>query len=294
MINFKKSIILTMMVSILAPQVAFACKDDASCQPAVNDHINKVVRNASKKLPSSIREEFINILYQALTKKYKGECFINNKAAKAAGVVAAVVAGGVALTYAVGAGITEAGIALGGDVFATILPEATAEMAGGLSIGNSLLTAGGQIAARGVSGLAAIGTLPGMSTLGAALAGLGLTGEALGIGTLGFVASGAAEVGALATSALSGAAILGTTAALGGNAQGSTTIGGTIANDPALQEQVTKVCNKIAKKLGTHFYAKSGACWGNGTGEKLKFKLIEKNKKDPQIIDLSSINNAEA
>jgi hypothetical protein len=199
MINFKKSIVLTMMVSILAPQVAFACKDDASCQPAVNDRIDTVIRDASKKLPSSIREEFINILYQALTKKYKGECFINNKAAIAGAVVTGALAA-IPLASAIGSG-------------------------------------------------AAIG------------------------------------------------AVLGNMMGLGGGGvgpQGSTTIGGTIANDPALQEQVTKVCNKIAEKLGTHFYAKSGACWGNGTGEKLKFKLIEKNKKDPQIIDLSSINNAEA
>jgi hypothetical protein len=198
MINFKKSIVLTMMVSILAPQVAFACKDDASCQPAVNDRIDTVIRDASKKLPSSIREEFINILYQALTKKYKGECFINNKAAIAGGVVAGVVVGIPALVSAASAELTAA-----------------------------------------VAALITIGVSAGM---------IGLNGV---------------------------------------GPQGSTTIGGKIANDPALQKQVTQVCNKIAKKLGTHFYAKSGACWGNSTNAKLKFKLSENMIGNRQIIDLN-------
>jgi hypothetical protein len=243
MINFKKSIILTMMVSILAPQVAFACKDDASCQPAVNDHINKVVRNASKKLPSSIREEFINILYQALTKKYKGECFINNKVAIT----------GVVIGFAVSAPI----------IVGTSLVKAINILMTRKDAKNSKATLEAQRVQAGMTSEVA--------ALGKSLGDLGLPLAALGLTTTGTA--------------------LETTAA-GGNAQGSTTIGGIIAKYPQALSQVTQVCTEIAKKLGTHFYSEKGSCWGNSTDAKLKFKPFENmNKTNPQIIDLNGKND---
>jgi hypothetical protein len=219
-----------------------------------------VVKDASKKLPSSIREEFINILYQALTKKYKGECFINNTAAIAGVVVAGTLAPAALASAAVfgaemGAGLGAAwGFILTGGVVSTI---ASLD-----DLKNTNATLEAQRVQAGMTSKVA--------ALGKSLGDLGLP-----LATLGLTTAGTA---------------LETTAA-GGNAQGSTTIGGIIANDPALLDNVTYVCTKIGVELGTHFYSKKGSCWGNGTGEKLKFKLIEKNKKDPQIIDLNGKND---
>jgi hypothetical protein len=59
---------------------------------------------------------------------------------------------------------------------------------------------------------------------------------------------------------------------------GGETLSEKMTKDPKLKQMIIKATNRIAKTLGTHFYTKHGACWGNATYEKLR--LIRRKNKD--------------